>query len=163
MRARTALLLLVLVAVGIFAALNWPAITTPTSLHLGFMRVNAPIGLVLLGVTAGVTVLYVLFLTWIQTSALLEARRASRELQVQRQLAESAETSRYTALEAHVQSSLASIQTAIGDASRDVIARVERSEEALRAEIERSGNTLAAYFEELEDRLNRGERPAPPR
>ena len=119
--------------------------------------------MVLLGVTALVTILYALFLTWVETAALLESRRVGRELQMQRQLAESAETSRYTALEAHVESSLASMRAALDASSRDVIARVGQSEEALRGEIERAGNTLAAYFEELEDRLNRGERPAPPR
>jgi len=163
MRARTAVLLLVLVALGIFAALNWPAITTPTSLNFVVTRVDAPLGMVLLVVTALVTILYALLLTWIETAALLESRRAARELQTQRQLAESAETSRYTALEAHVQSSLASMRAAFDASSRDVIARVEQSEETLRGEIERAGNTLAAYFEEMEDRLNRGERPSPPR
>jgi uncharacterized integral membrane protein len=163
MRARTAVLLLVLIALGIFAALNWPAITTPTSLNFVVARVDAPLGMVLLGVTALVTILYALFLTWVETAAFLESRRLGRELQMQRQLAESAEASRYTALEAHVESSLASMRAAFDASSRDVIARVGQSEEALRGEIERAGNTLAAYFEELEDRLNRGERPAPPR
>jgi uncharacterized integral membrane protein len=163
MRARTAVLLLVLVAVGIFAALNWGAITTPTSLNFGVTRLTAPIGLVLLGVTVGATILYALLLTWVETAALLESRRAARELQAQRQLAESAEASRYTALEAHVQSSLQAMRAAFDASARDVIARVERSEEMLRGEIERTGNTLAAYFEEMEDRWNRGERPAPPR
>ena len=162
MRARTAALLLVLIALGIFAALNWSAITTPTSLQFVVTRVDAPLGLVLLGVTALVTILYALFLTWIETAALLESRRAGRELQMQRQIAESAEASRYTALEAHVESSLASMHAALQESSRDVIARVAQSEETRRGEIERAGNTLAAYFEEMEDRLNRGERPAPP-
>ncbi len=34
MRARTAVLLVILAALGIFAALNWSVITTPTLLHL---------------------------------------------------------------------------------------------------------------------------------
>ena len=45
MRARTVLLLVVLVAVGIFAALNWVVFTTPTPLHLVFARVEAPLGI----------------------------------------------------------------------------------------------------------------------
>lgn len=47
--------------------------------------------------------------------------------------------------------------------SEDVIARANRAEEQLRGEIERAGNTLTAHFSELEERLDRGERPAPPR
>ena len=93
MRARTALLLVVLVALGIFTALNWTAITTPTDLHLVFRRVQAPVGVILLAFTAGVTLLYAVFLTWIEASAMLEGRRFTRELQAQRQLAETAEAS----------------------------------------------------------------------
>jgi uncharacterized integral membrane protein len=159
MRARTALLLVILVALGIFAALNWSAITAPTSLYFVLARVEAPIGVILLGVIVGTTVLYALFLTWIETSALLEARRFARELQSQRQLAESAEASRYTELRTYLQGELTALRTLPETASREVIARVDRAEDQLRGEIERAGNTLAAYFGELEDRLSRGERP----
>lgn len=159
MRARTALLLVILVALGIFAALNWSAITAPASLYFVFARVEAPLGIILLGVIVGTTVLYALFLTWIETSALLEARRSARELQSQRQLAESAEASRYAEFRTYLQGELAALRTLPEAASREVIARVDRAEDQLRGEIERAGNTLAAYFGELEDRLNRGERP----
>jgi hypothetical protein len=37
-----------------------------------------------------------------------------------------------------------------------VVARVERAEDSLKTEVERAGNTLAAYIGELEDRLTRG-------
>ncbi len=163
MRARTAVLLLILVALGIFAVLNWSVITAPTEIHLVFSRVQAPLGLILLAVTAGVTLLYAVFLAWIETSALLEARRYARDLQAQRQLAESAEASRYTELRAYLQAELAALRALPESTSRDLAARVDRVEQQLRTEIERSGNALAAHFGELEDRLNRGERPAPPR
>ena len=123
MRARTALLLLVLVALGIFTALNWTAITTPTDLHLVFWRVQAPVGVILLAFTAGVTLLYAVFLTWIETSAMLEGRRFTRELQAQRQLAETAEASRYTELRTHLQAELASLRTVAEGQAREVIAQ----------------------------------------
>ena len=159
MRARTGLLLVILVALGIFAALNWSAVTAPTLLYFVFARVEAPLGVILLGVAVGITVLCALFLAWIETSALLEARRAARELQAQRQLAESAEASRYTELRTYLQGELAALRALPEAASREVIARLDRTEEQLRGEIERSGNTLAAYVGELEERLGRGERP----
>ena len=159
MRVRTALLLVILIALGIFAALNWSVITAPTSLYFVFARVEAPLGVILLGVTVGMTVLYALFLTWIETSALLEVRRSARELQAQRELAESAEASRYTELRAYLQGELAALRALPETASREVIARVDRAEDQLKGEIERAGNTLAAYFGELEERLSRGERP----
>ena len=162
MRARTAVLLVILAALGIFAALNWSVIATPTQLHVVFARVEAPLGIVLLAVTAGLTVLYAAFLSWIETSALLEGRRYARELQAQRQLAESAEASRYAELKALLETELAGLRALPESAAQDVLARVDQVEARLRGEIERAGNTLAAYFAELEERLNRGERPAPP-
>jgi hypothetical protein len=42
-----------------------------------------------------------------------------------------------------------------------VIARVDRVEDTLRAEVERAGNTLAAYVGELEDRLGRRDQTPP--
>jgi len=163
MRARTALLLLILAALAIFTALNWTVITTPTQIYLVFARIDAPLGVILLAVTAGVTLLYGVFLTLIETSAMLDTRRYARELQAQRQLAETAEASRYTELKAYLQGEMASLRTLAGGKSDDVIARVNHAEEQLRGEIERASNTLTAYFAELEERLNRGERPAPPR
>ena len=143
MRARTALLLLVLVALGIFTALNWTAITTPTDLHLVVWRVQAPVGVILLAFTAGVTLLYAVFLTWIETSAMLEGRRFTRELQAQRQLAETAEASRYTELRTHLQAELASLRTVAEGQAREVIARVDRAETQLRTEIEQSNKPRA--------------------
>ena len=98
MRTRTALPLIVLIGVGIFAALNWSAFTTPTPLSLGLWRTEAPLGLTLLAVIAAITLLYIGLVLWIQASALLEARRTARELLTQRQLAESAEASRFEEL-----------------------------------------------------------------
>ena len=161
MRARTALLLLILLALGVFAALNWTAFTAPVDLHLVLVRFQAPLGVIMLVATGAITLLYALLLAWIETTALLEARRYARELQAQRQLADNAETSRYAELKQYLQTELTALRAVPETTSRDVIARLERVETELRAEIERSGNTLAAYIGELEDRLARGDRPGP--
>jgi uncharacterized integral membrane protein len=155
MRARTALLLIVLVAVGIFAALNWSAFTRAEPLSLGFWQVQVPLGLVMLAVTAGLTLLYVVLLAWLETRALLEARRAARELLAQRQLAESAEASRFEELRRLLEGELGALREAPGASARAVEARLDQMEAALRADIERAGNTLAAYIGELEERLDR--------
>jgi uncharacterized integral membrane protein len=159
MRVRTALLLVILSALGVFTALNWSAITTPTPLYLVVARVEAPLGVLLLGVIVGITALYALFLTWIETEALLEARRSARELHAQRRLVESAEASRYEELRAYLQGEFAELRALPDQTARGTIARLERMEAELRSEIERAGNTLAAYVGELEERLGRGERP----
>lgn len=162
MRARTAFMLVILVALGIFAALNWAAFTSPTELNLVFTRVAAPLGVVMLAITVVVTLLYVAFLAWLETAALLEARRSTRELQAQRELAQNAEASRYTELKAFVSTELGELRTAREMLALDLLGRLDRVETELRADIEKAGNTLAAYIGELEERLDRGDRPGSP-
>jgi uncharacterized integral membrane protein len=163
MRARTAVLLIILAALAVFAALNWTAIVAPTTIHLLFTQVEAPVGLVLLAVAAALTVLYAVFITWIEASALREIRGYTRELQAQRQLADNAEASRYAELRSFLVNELAGLRAVPDGVTREVLTRLDRLETQVCGEIERSGNSLSAYFAELEDRLNRGERPAPPR
>ncbi|HEX6079130.1 MAG TPA: hypothetical protein VF197_05840 [Methylomirabilota bacterium] len=155
MRTRTALPLIVLIGVGIFAALNWSAFTTPTPLSLGLWRTEAPLGLTLLAVIAAITLLYIGLVLWIQASALLEARRTARELLTQRQLAESAEASRFEELRRLIETELQALRAAPTAEVRPILDRLEQAEAALRADIERAGNTLAAYIGELEERLSR--------
>jgi uncharacterized integral membrane protein len=162
MRARTALMLVILVALGIFAALNWAVFTAPTALNLAFARVEAPLGVVMLAITVAVTLLYVAFLAWLETAALLEARRSTRELHAQRQLAQNAEASRYTELKAFISTELDELRTARETSALDLSGRLDRVETELRADIERAGNTLAAYIGELEERLDRGDRASAP-
>lgn len=64
-----------------FAAINWGAFTTPTTLSLLFGFVQAPLGLIMLGLTALLTFVFLLFAVFLQTSALLDIRRRERELQ----------------------------------------------------------------------------------
>lgn len=161
MRARTVVLAVILVGVAIFAAINWTMFTMPTPLHFVVTRTEAPLGVIMLAVTAGVTLLYVVFLTWLETAALLESRRFARELQAQRQLAENAEASRYADLKGMLERELGEVRSAIEAVPRTVGARLEQLEAELRGDIERAGNTLAAYIGELEDRLGRA-RPDPP-
>jgi hypothetical protein len=141
---------------GGLAALNWSAVTLRVPLNLLVTRVETPLGLAMLGVIAALSVLYLLFAAGVETRALLEGRRHARELDAERRRADEAEASRYTALRTFLEGELQALRTLPGDAAREVIARVERAEESLKIEVERAGNTLAAYIGELEDRLARG-------
>ena len=88
MRARTLILLVVLILIGVFAVVNWKAIIAPTTLSFLVADVQAPLGLIMLGISALLTVLFLLYLVYLHTSVLLESRRQSRELQGQRELAD---------------------------------------------------------------------------
>ena len=162
MRAWSSVLLVILVALGIFATLNWPVFTAPTQLNLVMAQVETPLGIIMLTIVVTITLLYVASLTWLETAALLEARRSARELHTQRELAQNAEASRYSELRGFLATELGELRTLPETTTRDLMARLERVETELRGDIERAGNTLAAYIGELEERLDRGERSGSP-
>lgn len=159
MKLSTLLLLVILGLIGIFAALNWSTFLAPTTLSLGFAVIQAPLGLVMLGLLALLTGLFLAFVVYLQTSVLLETRRHARELQANRTLADQAEASRFTELRGYMETELKR-QADQNEASRiALLARMDQMDMDLRAAVEQSGNTLSAYIGELEDRLER-ESPA---
>src|SRR5205814_7682456 len=89
MRFRTLFLFLVLAVTALFALLNWSAFTAPTTLSLVFGTVEAPLGLIMLGVVFVLGVMCLAYLIYVQGSALVESRRHSKTLQAHRGLAES--------------------------------------------------------------------------
>ena len=128
---------LVLVLVGLFALLNWDAFSALSPLNLGLTTVQAPLGLIMLGLVAFLCVLFTVWVVTMQASSLMEARRQTRELAAQRDLADRAEASRFTELRT------------------ELMARLDRMQSDARIAIEQSSNALAAQVGELEDRLVR--------
>jgi uncharacterized integral membrane protein len=155
MPVRTVLLLIIVGAITIFAALNWSAFTAPTTLSLGFSDVQAPLGLVMLGLTVFLTTLFLVFIVYLQTSVLLEARRHAKELHANREIADQAEASRFTDLRGYLEAELQRVSERDAEARTAVLARIDEIDRDLRSTIEQTGNTLAAYIGELEDRLDR--------
>ena len=60
MPLRTVVILVVLAAVALFAALNWSAFLAPATLSFGFAQVQAPLGLIMLGLLAIVIALFLM-------------------------------------------------------------------------------------------------------
>ena len=87
MQLRNILLIFILSVLVIFAAINWSAIVEPTSISLIFTTVQAPLGLILLTITALLAVFFLTFVVYMQSSILMERQRLSRDLETQRQLA----------------------------------------------------------------------------
>ncbi|MBC8007908.1 MAG: LapA family protein [Prolixibacteraceae bacterium] len=155
MKLPTLLLLLVLTVVVVFAIVNWSVITAPATVSLLVTDVQAPLGLIMLGLAVLITVLFLIYLAYLQTSVLLEARRHSRELQAQRELADQAEASRFTDLRGFLDTELRKLAGQFAESRAVVSGRVDQSERDLRTTIEETGNSLAAQIGELEDRLER--------
>ncbi len=155
MNIKTLVLFLILLAVGLFAAINWNSFMTPTNLWLLVTSVNAPLGIVMLGVTAFLTAVFLVFIAYLQASMLTETRRFEKELHAQRKLAEEAETSRITELHTFLKTELAKMEQRSAAVESTLQMRVDQLERDLRAFIEQTGNTLSAYIGELEDRLEK--------
>ena len=155
MKLSTLILLLVLTAIAAFAALNWTVFITPTELSLGFTTTQIPLGLLMLGLLVFVTALFLVFVLYLQTSALLETRRQSRELKASRELADQAEASRFSELRDVIEAEFLKLKNQHAASQSEEMARSEQLEKNLRSATEQSGNTLAAYIGELEDRLEK--------
>ena len=153
MYLRTLLILILLGAVAIFAAINWKAFIAPTTLSLVVATVEAPLGLILLVVLGLLTLLFLLYVVYLQSSILVENRRNARELQAQRELADQAEASRFSQLRLFLEKELGGLGGKTEESKVAVLAKLEALERDLRSVVEQSGNTLAAYIGEIEDRL----------
>ena len=134
---RALVLFLVLLFVGLFALINWGAFVAPTPLSLGFTTVQAPLGLIMLALVTFLCVLFTVWVITLQARSLKDARRQTRELLAQRDLADKAEASRFTELRA------------------ELMARLDRLQADAHLAVEQSTNSTAAHLGELEDRLER--------
>lgn len=155
MSLRSILILLVLLFLVVFAGVNWTAFNTPTQLSLLVTEIHAPLGLIMLFITAVLAVLFLVFIVYLQTSVLIDARRNAKEIQSQRELADRAEASRFTELRAYIEKEVEAMRVAHRAASDAVVSRVELAERTLRDELEQNANSLSAYIGELEDRLEK--------
>ena len=155
MQFRSAILFLVVLAIAALAVLNWPALAAPTTVSLGLATLEAPLGLVMLGLTTLLAVFFVAYVLSLQGSVLLETRRHTKEMQVQRELADKAEASRFTELRHFLE-----IQH--GQAHTALLARIDALEQRLARRVEESDNATAAYVGQLEHQLRTREQARQP-
>ncbi|TNF62264.1 MAG: DUF1049 domain-containing protein [Burkholderiales bacterium] len=158
MSIRSIVLIVALLLVAAFVALNLEEVFRPTTLNFAFAQVQAPMGLVLLGMLCVLLVLFLLLMVFNQTAHLIEVRRISREAADQRQLADKAETSRYMELREYLRVELARIEERQQARTDALQQQLERSQAELARLLEQTGNSLSASLGEMEDRLERQER-----
>ena len=155
MNVRALAILIVLVALASFAMLNWVAFTTPTVLSLGFADVNAPLGVIMLVLTVLLSAMFLIYIVFQQAGVIVEARRYAKELKAHRELADTAEASRFTELRTFLDGELRTIEAQGSASTRELSARVERLEQQLQDKFAESTRTLSAYIGEIEDKLDR--------
>jgi hypothetical protein len=160
MRARLFFILVAIVLVGGFAALNWSEVMRTSRLNFGLILAEASLGGILLAALA-VTLLVFLVSSAIQESRnLIEWNRHSKALQAQRDLADRAEASRFTDLRQHIDTTLRESR------QREVIATSEfeksllQSQRELRTQVEDMNRMLVARLGELEGRIDNRLQPS---
>lgn len=152
MSARLLLAVLLLLFAS-FVTVNWSAFTAPTTLSLLAGTVEAPLGLVLLGMLGVVSALFIGYMAWWQGRMLRETRRHTQELQAQRELADQAEASRFTALQSAMQAEFATLAGQTANVQAELAARLDAAAAELRTEVRQTGDGLAAHIAQVEDRL----------
>lgn len=153
MRSRFVILVVAILLIAGFAALNWSEVIRPAPLLFGPIVMDAPLGAILLGLLALAVVVFALSAASLRTSTLLESRHHYKELEAQRALADKAEASRFTDLRQHLDTQLRELRERDGIAVTEMEkARLEHQRE-LRAQLEQINRTLSARLNELEHRL----------
>ena len=155
MRARTVLLIIAILAVAAFAALNVDEFTRSSVLSLGFRTVQVPLGLVMLLLLVIAVVMFLASTIYMQGTNLIETRKYARELSAQRELADKAEASRFTELRSYLDAQTAATLSREAANATVMAERLSRAQAALLLRIEQSDGATAAYMGQLEDRMER--------
>lgn len=155
LRAFSLTLILAYVLLAAFATLNWAAIAVSSTLSLGFVEVSAPLGMVMLIFTAAISGLFIVYIVLLQAGVILEARRLTKEVKAQRELADTAEASRFTELRTLLEGELRRIAAQGAESNREFGARIEQSERGMQDKLAEATGTLSAYLGEIEDKLDR--------
>lgn len=146
MNFRTILLLLVVAAIGALAALNWYTLSAMTVVSFGVMTLEAPLGLIMLGLTALLAVFFLAYVLSLQGSVLMDTRRHTKEMQAQRELADKAEASRFTELRSFLEAQNQRSQS-------ELMGRLDVMESRVAARAQESDNSTAAYLGQLEQQM----------
>lgn len=155
MRFRTVFLIVLLVLIAIFAAVNWTAFTAPTTLSLIYSDFQAPLGAVMLGVAVVLTAFFLLYILALQTSVMLESRRLTKQLEAQRDLADQAEHSRFNELRGFLKAELEQLARRQTEQQTLLAQRLDTLQKDLSLRVEQTENAVAAQVGELDDRIQR--------
>jgi biopolymer transport protein ExbB/TolQ len=155
MRIRTIFLVISILLLAGFVALNIDEFARVSTLSLGVTTVQVPLGLVMLLLLVIATVVFLASTLYMQSKNLLETRNYARELNTQRELADKAEASRFTELRSYLEVQALAAQRREAAAATVMAERFAQQQQALLARLEQSDNAMAAYMGQLEDLMER--------
>jgi hypothetical protein len=155
MRIRTIFLVVSILLMAGFVALNIDEFARVSMLSLGFTTIQLPLGLLLLFLLVIATVAFLASTLYMQSKNLLETRHYARELNAQRELADKAEASRFTELRSYLEVQALATQRREAAAATVMAERFAQQQQVLLARLEQIDNSVAAHMGQLEDRLER--------
>jgi uncharacterized integral membrane protein len=144
MRTRSLLVVLVLLLIVAFLAINWSVFAASAKVSFVITSIEVPIGLVMLGILTLIALTFGIYSAVSWSAILLEFRRQAKELTAQRTLADQAEASRFTEL-----------RVAMHDELEHLADRMTQMHDTFRTEIRDNANSLAATIGELDDRIQK--------
>lgn len=144
MRTHTLLVVLVLLLIVAFLAINWSLFAASAKVSFVFVSIEVPIGLVMLGILTLIALTFGIYSAVSWSAILLEFRRQAKELTAQRTLADQAEASRFTELRA-----------VMHDELEQLADRMSQMHDTFRTEIRDNTNSLSATIGELDDRIQK--------
>jgi hypothetical protein len=154
MRARLIFLVLAILLVAGFAALNWGEFMTARPLNFGLFLMDAPLGAIMLSLLALGLILFLVSSGMLRSRMMITEHRYTRDLQAQRDLADKAEASRFTELRQYLDSHFRE------NRQRDVVSSTEfeksmiQSQRELRTQLEQMNQSLIGRLGQLESRLD---------
>lgn len=154
MRARLVFLVIAILAVAGFAALNWSEFLRTTPLSFGLVVMEAPLGLILLGMLTITLLAFIISSALLETQGLLENREHAKALATQRDLADKAEASRFTELRQYLDAQVRETRQREAIAATEFERAMVQSQRELRTQLEQMDRNLLARLAELEGRVD---------
>ncbi len=112
---------IVAILAGVLAVLNWGTLMAPASIDLLLLRVEAPLGALLIALCAVMALLFFVATLRNQVGALLETRKLLKEVQRLQGLADQAEASRIAALQQVMQAEFRKLDERLAALQRPVL------------------------------------------
>jgi uncharacterized integral membrane protein len=131
MRVWTIFWAVVVAVLAVFAFANWGVLTAAATISLIFADVTAPLGLTLLGAMVGLTLLFLVFLVWLETKTLTGMGRA-------RHLPQESVGAPIAELRADLERQFSGLRTESQESMRTVVDRLEALERVVKEGSERT-------------------------
>ena len=157
MRTKILLLVIGIVLIATFGILNVDEFTRVSTLNLGFTTMQLPLGMAMTILVIAILLIFLATTLYMHSTNLIETRKYAKELTVQRELADKAESSRFTDLRRYMESQA---DLALNQANGTVAAmdrRIMQTEQLLLQRFDQSDNSNAAYWGQQDDALARNQ------